>query len=279
MPNVRYGVLSDVHANLHALRAAFERLDGLGVNSYLFAGDAVGYGVFPNECVDMLRSRGAVCVAGNHDLMALGALGAEEASARAWDTVLWTRDRLTDDTRAFLRRLPLVAQIDGVTVAHGSLDDVSHYVQKAADARRELDRLPGPGVLVLGHTHLPWAFEYDNGTLLRAAPGVVALRAETRVLLNPGSVGQSRDRLPHVRFAVLDTDAGSAELHSVPYDLESCLRALHEEGRPAHAAHRPPQPVRDRYRAGLVLARRAAGRARRVVAVPFRSVRSRADER
>jgi predicted phosphodiesterase len=276
---MRYGLLSDVHANLHGLRAAFEHLDRLDVNSYLFAGDAVGYGVFPNECVDLLRSRGAVCVAGNHDLMALGALGAEEASPRAWDTVLWTRDRLTDDTRAFLRGLPLVAQVDCVTVAHGSMDDVSHYVQTAADARRELDRLPEPGVLVLGHTHLPWVFASDAGTLLRAAPGVVALREGTRVLLNPGSVGQSRDRLPQVRFAVLDTDSRRAELHSVPYDLESCLRALREHGRPADAAHRPPRPVRDRYRAGLVLARRAAGRARRVVAAPFPSGSSRAGGR
>jgi predicted phosphodiesterase len=262
---VRYGVLSDVHANLHALRAAFEHLDRLGVDRLLCAGDAVGYGVYPNECVQLLRSRGAVCVAGNHDLMALGALGSEAASPRARDTVLWTRDRLTDETRAFLRDLPLVARVDGVTVAHGSQDDVTHYVQSAADAHRELDRLPGPGVLVLGHTHVPWAYDSDGGTLLRAAPGVVTLRRGTRLLLNPGSVGQSRDRLPHVRFAVLDTDAGRAELHSVPYDLAGCLRALLEQGRPADAAHRAPRPVRDTYRNGLVLARRAAARARRVV--------------
>ena len=68
---MRYGVLADIHGNLHALEAALPVLERAGVDRYICAGDLVGYGPFPNECVEAISNLGAVCVAGNHDLMAL----------------------------------------------------------------------------------------------------------------------------------------------------------------------------------------------------------------
>src|SRR3954468_2989878 len=70
---MRIGLLSDVHANLFALRSAISRLRAEGVDAWVCAGDLVGYGPHPNECVETIAELGATCVVGNHD-----------SASRAW---------------------------------------------------------------------------------------------------------------------------------------------------------------------------------------------------
>ena len=112
---MRYGVISDVHGNLHALLAAIEVLERAGVERYLCLGDLVGYGPFPNECARRVAELGAVCVAGNHDLIAVDRLDPAGIGALARTTLAWTRTVLDPDVRAQLAGLPL-------TVACPSLD-------------------------------------------------------------------------------------------------------------------------------------------------------------
>src|SRR5215208_6143592 len=115
---MRYGVISDVHGNL----AALAELRGLSVDAYACAGDLVGYGPQPNECVDAVRRLGAASVAGNHDLIAVGALSEDRCERLARNSLRWTREALDADTRTFLAGLPRrLALPGGVVVAHGSL--------------------------------------------------------------------------------------------------------------------------------------------------------------
>ena len=114
---MRYGVLSDVHANLPALRAALSLLRAEGVERWLCAGDLVGYGPQPNECVAELAALHPVCVAGNHELIALGELSGQRCSRRAQQSLDWTRDELTEDTRRYLGALPRTATLPGVVMA------------------------------------------------------------------------------------------------------------------------------------------------------------------
>src|SRR3954469_29493 len=100
---MRYGLLSDVHANLPALRAALEWLRREGADAYLCAGDIVGYGPHPNECVELIAALPGACVAGNHDLIAVGRLDGEGIGALARVTLDWTRTVLGSDARAWLR--------------------------------------------------------------------------------------------------------------------------------------------------------------------------------
>jgi membrane-associated phospholipid phosphatase len=121
---VRYGVLADIHGNLHALRAVLGELDRAGVDRYLIAGDLVGYGPNPNECVEVVPGLDAICVAGNHDLIAIERLSDEHSAPLARQSLRWTRGVLTDDARAFLASLPLRARAPGgIVIAHGWLDD------------------------------------------------------------------------------------------------------------------------------------------------------------
>src|SRR2546427_11361968 len=125
---MRYGVLADIHGNLYALRAGLEELRRRGVDRWLVAGDLVGYGPNPNECVELVAGLDAICVAGNHDLIALGRLSDERCIPLAQTSLRWTRGVLGNDARAFLAGLPERASVPGgVTLAHGSLDNPQDY--------------------------------------------------------------------------------------------------------------------------------------------------------
>ena len=122
---MRYGVIADVHGNLDALRAVLRAIDREGVDRHLVAGDLVGYGPYPNECVAAVAELSAICVAGNHDLIALGALSDERCIELARRSLTWTRRVLGADERAFLAALPRVDTAPGgVRMAHGSLDEI-----------------------------------------------------------------------------------------------------------------------------------------------------------
>ena len=125
----RLGVVSDIHANLHALDAALEFLATQELDGYLCAGDLVGYGPLPNECINRMLDLPVACVAGNHDLIALGRLGDDRCIPLARDSLRWTRSVLDDDARARLEALPLSAH------EIPDFDRFWHAVRPALDAR------------------------------------------------------------------------------------------------------------------------------------------------
>jgi predicted phosphodiesterase len=260
---VRYGVLADVHANLAALEAVLRLLDRAGVDRLVCLGDLVGYGPQPDAVVERLAELRVLCVAGNHDLMAVGALPLDRAAPLARRTLAWTSRVLDRDTRAFLERLPRVASpVGGVVLAHGSLEDPERYVRTPQEAVEQLGRLareqPRAELLLLGHTHVAAAVGERAGRVLHGGTGEVTLPRGERALLNPGSVGQSRRFSAAARALVLDTSARTASFEAVGYDTRAARRALRAEGLPRGALHRNPYAPR-------ALARRAARRAIRVV--------------
>src|SRR5919202_4078432 len=124
---MRYGVLADVHGNAFALRTALDSLAAAGVDGWLCAGDIVGYGPQPNECVDLLVERDVRCVAGNHELLVLGELPLDRSGRLARETTPWTRSVLRDDCRAYLAALPTTLRVPGMVMTHASLTDPERY--------------------------------------------------------------------------------------------------------------------------------------------------------
>jgi predicted phosphodiesterase len=257
---VRIALLADVHGNLHALDAVLERLADEGVEAYVCAGDLVGYGPAPDECIARIAALPGVCVVGNHDLIALGRLTTDRCIPLAEESLQWTASRLDPASRSYLESLPATAAMGSVTVAHGSLSDPQEYVRRPdqfASQFRELAlRAPNAEILVLGHTHQPLAVGERRGVLLRGEAGIAALSAGERYLVNPGSVGQSRDRRARARVAVLDLARREASFLEVPYDVRANRAALRRAGRPAWSSHLAP--------GRLARARRKAGRVARL---------------
>lgn len=258
---MRFGVIADVHANAHALDAALTFLSTQDVERYLCVGDLVGYGPMPNECVRRVLRLPGSCIAGNHDLIALGRLSDDRCIPLAKNSLRWTRHVLDEDVRELLAALPLAATVDGIALRHGSFSDPQEYVVTEPQVRACLDELEQSTetarILVLGHSHRPMAVSRRPGALLRARTGEVALSSDEPILLNPGAVGQSRTRDPRARVMVLDTTARVASFHALEYDVEGCRRALQERGLPPGSCHLRPSPW-----AGVA---KALGRARRVV--------------
>lgn len=248
---MRLALLSDVHANLPALQACLADGRAADVGGWVCAGDLVGWGPQPEECVALLREVGAVCVAGNHDLAATGQLASPRGTPAALESMRRTRETLGPATLEQLAGLPLMTSVEGLLVSHGSPDDPEEYVRSASRADALLDAVADGGILVLGHTHEPWVHARRSGTLLRRRPGTVRLPPGEAVLVNPGSVGQSRMRSPHARYAVLDLQERTVDLREVPYDVEAGRQALRDAGLPEDTLHSPlPLRARARTRAG-----------------------------
>jgi predicted phosphodiesterase len=244
---MRIGLLSDVHANLFALRAAVARVRAEGVDAWVCAGDLVGYGPHPNECVEEVAALEPTCVTGNHELMVLGELPDTRAGWLARRSVGWTRAVVRADVRSYLSALPRTATAAGVHVAHGSPDDPEEYVRTEERAAALLAR-PVERLLVLGHTHHPWLYGAGTGSLFPGAaagpPGAarLSLSADGRYLINPGAVGQSREResRPRARFALLDLEVGQVRFFAEPYDAASARAALRARRLPPDSIHVRP---------------------------------------
>jgi len=239
---MRIGLLSDIHANAHALNAVLEQMRG-EVDHHIVAGDLVGYGAFPNACVDTIAALDGTVVVGNHDLFVLERLSLRRVPEYGLAAAEWTRRVIRPEVRDYLDQLPQVAERDGVAVAHGSLEDPQEYVlsdeRAAIQVRTARERHPQVHTLVLGHTHQQWL--WDAGRSMREPdPAPVALGTSAR-LINPGSVGQSRrrERIPLARAAILDLEEASVTFLAVPYNVEEARSAALRAGLDERAIHAP----------------------------------------
>lgn len=230
-----YAVLSDIHASLEALSAVLADARAQGAEALVCCGDIVGYHADAEACIELLRERGAACVAGNHDRVAAGLCEPEGFAPAAARAALWTRRRLSAEHRAFLASLPLARVIDGrFLLVHAALHPAPNadlHLSSAARLRCSIEQLGGGrfGVRLafFGHTHRP---------LVHDARGALAL-GETMhlpdapaILVNPGSVGQPRDGDPRAAYALYDADARRLSLRRVPFDGRATLAAAARAG-------------------------------------------------
>ncbi|MEO5940578.1 MAG: metallophosphoesterase family protein, partial [Candidatus Limnocylindrales bacterium] len=216
---MRVAVVSDIHANLVAFDAVLAAIGS--VDAVWQLGDVVGYGPEPDEVVERLSGIGAVGVAGNHDLAALGGTEIDWFNPDAKAAMEWTRGRIGEPARTWLAALPRSVEIEGMTLVHGSLrDPVWEYITSLPVARANLAALE-TAIGLHGHTHLPMAWADRDGRIEAILPGPGStFRLDGRpALLNPGSVGQPRDGDPSASWLEIDTGAGLATWRRVGYDV------------------------------------------------------------
>lgn len=236
---MRVAVISDVHANYHALEAVLDQIDAAGVDAVWCLGDTVGYGPMPNECCDSVSQRADVCLVGNHDLVVLGELPVSDFNDEAAAAAVWTSQVLTADARAFLAALEPIAHPDGADLYHASArDPVWEYVLTEEAARATLDLSQAPIVLV-GHSHVPLALALEGDEVAGGlAPSGTDVQLPGRILLNPGSVGQPRDGDPRAAWLLLDLATRFATFHRVAYSIEDTQAEMRERGLPRALAAR-----------------------------------------
>ena len=246
---MKLAIVSDIHANLEALRATLASISAEGVDEVLCLGDIVGYHADPGECIALLRGVGAVCVAGNHDRAVTGQITTEGFSATAALGVAWTRERLGADDVAFLGSLPRQACVRGCVIAvHGALLPGGGCEMTRLDTseRRRLcfealaEHPSRARICAFGHTHRLGIHEFRDGIERVRAEDAVPLRDDAYYLINPGTVGQPRGRERRATYIVLDTARRAAAVRRVGYDIEAALAKARNAGLLPPTARRSP---------------------------------------
>lgn len=229
---MRYAIISDLHANWEALTATLAAIDELKVDEILCLGDLVGYFTNPNECVELIRARNILCIAGNHDTVAAGIKEPVRFGPRGKRAIEWTREQLTPDNRRFLQSLPLTKWIDdAVLLVHGTLhpepnEDIYLTTnEQAAASLAEMPKLmPLSQLCFFGHTHRALIYEQRTDQLTRKKSAELRLKPDASYLINPGSVGQPRDHDPRAAFVIYDNESRTVQFHRVAFDCETAER-------------------------------------------------------
>ena len=113
---MRCAVVSDIHANLEALEAVLA--DAGDVDHVWCLGDIVDMGPQPNECLDLLRARDAVCIYGNHEEWVSGSVPSRLQGTHLDAWACWTKERVTPDNHAFLDGLPELVAVGDFSLLH-----------------------------------------------------------------------------------------------------------------------------------------------------------------
>jgi len=255
-----YGVLADIHGNREALSAALRMLESRGVQSIVCLGDVVGYNADPDECVEMVRRRCAVTIAGNHDLIGLGRMDFRRCSNKAEYSLRRTRRVLSAASVAYLSSLPPNHTLEeGVVLVHGAVRDVQQYMvtpglvlENAAFLEQDF---PGARVCFFGHSHEQKVYEIEGGAVRELAGRTHRLRRERTYFVNPGSVDASRKRGSRLaECALFDSARRTVEFLRLAYDSAAT------EAKAAVFGYRI-NPLTDRL---YTLRRRTASAARRI---------------
>ncbi len=222
---MRIAVISDIHSNEHALRKALSIIDKSAIDELYCLGDIVGYGAFPNECINLIRERATHCVLGNHDLAAIDPSFADYFTKAGRVAAHWTHSTLLDKNVEYLKSLPYTITTDLCTLAHAGPANPQEfeYVQSLQVAEQQFGAFASQ-LCFIGHTHIPTicgenlrTFVFKNGM---------------RFLINVGSIGQPRDGNPQLSFGIFDTALWKYQNVRADYDVEGASRAILDCGLP-----------------------------------------------
>lgn len=226
-------ILSDIHANLQALRVVLRYARRRAIDRFVLLGDMVGYGAQPNQVLDRIQLlKPKFMVRGNHDRACAFENADDSFSLPARMAATWTREKLTREHLRFLQELPVGPLWVGedYQISHGSPLDEDAYLLHPQDALHAFDGFSAQ-VCFFGHTHLPGAYMLDERAQILAGiqlePGEwFPIKEGCRYLINPGSVGQPRDRDPRLSFISYDTKRKRLKLYRLDYDHVGAAKAI-----------------------------------------------------
>lgn len=255
---MRIALFSDIHGNLPALEAVLADIETQQADVLYCLGDLVNFAPWPNEVIELLRTRRVPVVQGNHD-EGIGQRLADfpfsfrsmAEQAAGWQALAATNAALTDRNREYLRTLPHNIRLDAggprpylrVVLTHGSPADVNQYIQQDHDAA-DLRRLMGAhaaDVLCMGHTHKPYH---------RVLPPAASRAPAFKHAVNVGSVGKPKDGDPRAAWCLLELNEASSvavassvrvQLRRVAYDWPRTAAAIRASTIPALYAEALPR--------------------------------------
>jgi diadenosine tetraphosphatase ApaH/serine/threonine PP2A family protein phosphatase len=228
---MRYGILSDTHANIEALETVLKAYESERIDKFICLGDTVGYGASPNEACNLMRKTVSQTVLGNHDAAVAGRMDYSYYYHAARHVLDKHAQMLEPDNMAWLKSLPYEFRENGVLFCHGSPISVEEFDyifarDQAAQCLAIWERLPQ--LTLIGHSHLCKAFAINPNH--DGAQEVVTLkfqlRDEWKYIVSVGSVGQPRDFDPRASYTIYDSDTKTFEFKRVEYDTKTAASKI-----------------------------------------------------
>lgn len=246
----RIAILSDVHANYHALCAVAEDAHSVeGCTEIACLGDMVGFNAHPLECLDYFRELNCIVVKGRHEQLLLD-MEFTNIDPLAEASLQWTREIVTEEQLRWMASLPyqrIVRPEDGkgssFIVTHSSLDQPRSWnkIASCSDAVHSMAR-QFANVAFCGHTHSPAVYISERQgvselpcvieEILMNGSVDIKIQSGCKYCINVGSVGQPRGAVMDACYAVYDTAEGLVRLKRVAYDVRAAQQAIVDSGLP-----------------------------------------------
>jgi putative phosphoesterase len=206
-------IISDIHANLAALRALPER----GYDQLWCIGDLVDYGPKPHEVVQWVKHHATLAVRGNHDHAAGFSVDPQCSPAfkkLADETLRYTLSVCNEEDLSYLRNLPIQREVTADStqfyLVHAMpTDPLFGYCPEESELWLNQVDWINADMLVVGHTHTPFL-----------------KRVGLTTILNPGSLGQSKTGRPLACYAVWED--GKIARKEYEYPLADTIHGIRE---------------------------------------------------
>lgn len=226
---MRIAIFSDVHANIEALAAVFDAYKSERIDKFVCIGDVVGYGASPNECCDLIRTKAAYTILGNHDAAVAGRMDYSYYYDAARAALDMHAKLLTPENMTWLRSLPYEVRENEVHFCHGSPVNLEEFeyifsVEQAARCLEIWDQLGT--VTFIGHSHLCKSFALTREDVFEVVATKFAIRPDHRYIISVGSVGQPRDYDNRASYTIYDTEERVFEFKRVAYDIDAAAAKI-----------------------------------------------------
>lgn len=195
---MKLAVISDIHGNLPAFKKALEFISNLKkIDKYIFLGDIVGYGPWSNECVEIVKSiKNCIKIKGNHEEYFIkGECDKKNVLAQNFFDYSFKNFNQIDEIKKYKESYSL----QGINFSH-TIENKYIYKDSKVSLKENL---------VIGHSHHQFKIENNNFCLI-----------------NPGSIGQNRNDIKKIEFAILDTNSLQADFYSKEYDYQLIINEM-----------------------------------------------------
>ena len=220
---MRYLIFTDIHGNLESLLVLFKFAQRRKIDHYIFLGDLVGYGADPNEIIQKVRAlKPLSIIRGNHDKAVCDHDSIQTFNPIAAAAIHWTKKNIKKKNMEYLCKMkkgPIIIH-DHIMICHGAPFDEDHYIFGEFDAAEAFAHVTTP-LCLFGHTHFPFVYTEKehmvDGTFLTGDFNETKLEKDMKYLVNPGSVGQPRDRDNRAGCAIYDSDTKKIKFYRMDY--------------------------------------------------------------
>lgn len=238
----RIGIITDLHSNLEAMKVVLKFFQKEGVDHIICLGDIVGYNANPIEVTYLAHSRCRQVIKGNHDRYVLGfkPKGVRKEKLRVID---WTRDQMTPQYLKWLGSLEDSAVYnDAYLLAHGSPRDPDEYILSNETIKGSFKKMseeyPSLPLCFFGHSHFPMIIGDGKVDSKFHETRTVKLKRDKTYLINPGSLGQPRDKCAKTSFGIFDTGRWEMTIVRLKYDYEKTGETIINAGLDRGLAYR-----------------------------------------